>query len=282
MAGEDRIGAGFKYIYYGVADSSGYLQGNSATAATNGTIQPMLRLRGARTFPVTIPERERVPVSGDDEPLVTFSFASEQLPNGVMATAVRSLDFEALVKSTLVESLGDLRAGSMAAGGEVLRTMMLLLIREAKKYEGSTKGTGAWEAVMIPACEISPAGAEWEQRTFNPYNYSINISKAGIGIYGGSYTEATRGTNELALEPIECDNPPFVMGGYGDGATTGYTLTHTPVAASAAKVHVWLDNVKQTYTTHYTVTGTGLNFVSPPGDGVHIGVMYEVAASALS
>jgi len=282
MAGEDRIGAGFKYIYYGVADSSGYLQGNNATAATNGTIEPMLRLRGARTFPVTIPERDRVPVSGDDEPLVTFSFASEQLPNGVMATAVRSLDFEALCKSTLVESYGDIQAGSMGAGGEVLRTMMLLLIREAKKYEGATKGPSAWEAVMIPACEISPAGADWEQRTFNPYNYSINISKSGIAVYGASFTEALRGTTELALDPIECDNPPFVEGGYGDGATTGFTLAHTPVAASAAKVHVWLDNVKQIYTTHYSVTGTGLNFVVAPGDGVHIGIMYEVAASSLS
>jgi hypothetical protein len=221
-------------------------------------------------------------VSGDDEPLVTFSFASEQLPNGVMASAVRSLDFEALCKSTLVETIGDLRAGSMAAGGEVSRTMMLLLQREAKKYEGSTKGPTAWEIIMIPACEINPAGAEWEQRTFNPYNYSINISKAGTAVYGASYTEALRGTNELALEPIEADNPVMIEGGYGDGAETGFTLAYTPVAASAAKVHVWLDNVKQTYTTHYTVTGTGLNFVSAPGDGVHIGVLYEVAASSLS
>jgi hypothetical protein len=282
MAGEDRIGAGFKYIFYGVADSSGYLQGNSATAATHGTIQPMVRLRGARTFPVTIPERDRVPVSGDDEPLVTFSFPSEQLPNGVMSTATKSLDFEALCKSTSVESFGDLRAGSMAAGGEVSRTMMLLLQREAKKYEGATKGVAAWEIILIPSCEINPTGAEWEQRTFNPYNYSISISKAGIGVYGGSYTEATRGTTEVTLEPIEADNPVMIEGGYGDGATSGYTLNLEPVAATAAKVHVWLDNVKQTYTTHYTVTGTGLNFVSPPGDGVHIGVMYEVAASALS
>jgi hypothetical protein len=281
MAGEDRIGAGFRYIYHGVADSSGHLQGNSGTAATNGTIQPMLRLRGARTFPVSIPDRDRVPVSGDDSPLVTFSFPSEQLPNGVMATAVKSLDFEALCQSTAVESYGDLRAGSLGPSGEVQRTMMLLLQREAKKYEGSTKGVSAWEILMIPACEISPLGSEWEQRTFNPYNYSISISKAGQGIYGASYTELTRGTTEMAIEPIEADNPVMIEGGYGDNATTNFTLAKTPVAATAAKVHVWLNNVKQTYTTHYTVSGTGLSFVTPPGTGVHIGVMYEVAASTL-
>ena len=282
MAGEDRIGAGFKYIYYGVADSSGYLQGNGATPATNGTIQPMLRLRGARTFPVTIPERDRVPVSGDDEPLVAFSFASEQLPNGVMSTAVRSLDFEGLVKSTLVESIGDLRAGSMAAGGEVSRTMMLLLIREAKKFEGATKGPLAWEVVMIPSCEISPAGAEWEQRTFNPYNYSINISKAGQGLYGGSYTEAARGTSDMAIEPIEADNPIMIEGGYGDAAQLTFPLSVLPVANSAAKVHVYLNNQKQIYTTAYSVVAGVLTFVSAPGAGVHIGVMYEVAASSLT
>lgn len=282
MAGEDRIGAGFRYIYYGVADSSGYLQGNGATAAANGTIQPMLRLRGARTFPVTIPERDRVSVSGDDEPLVTFSFASEQLPNGVMATAVRSLDFEALCKSTEVESIGDLRAGSMAAGGETSRTIMLLLQREAKKFQGATKGPASWEVILIPACEINPSGSEWEQRTFNPYNYSINMSKSGIAVYGASYTEASRGTSDMAIEPIEADNPIMIEGGYGDDAQTLFSLSYDPVASSAAKVHVYLDNQKQTYTTHYSVVAGVLTFITPPGDGVHIGVMYEVSAASLS
>lgn len=282
MTGEARIGAGFKYIFYGVANSSGYLQGNSASAASNGTIQPLLRLRGARTFPVQIPDRDRINVSGDDEPLATFSFASEQLPQGVLATAVRDLDFEALIQGTLAESIGDLQLGALGPSGQSNLTMMLLMMREAKKFEGSTKGVGAWEILMIPACEITPLGSEWEQRTFQPYNYSISLSKAARALYGATYTEALRGTTELALEPVFGDNPIMIEGGFGNASQQAFTLTYTPAAASGSKVLVFVNGVKQAYTTNYTVSGKTLTFVSAPASGAHIGIMYEVSASELS
>lgn len=285
MTGEARIGAGFKYIYYGVANSSGYLQGNAASPASNGTIEGLLRLRGARTFPVQIPDRDRVPASGDDETLATFSFASEQLPQGVLAMAVRDLDFEALTQGTLAETLGDLQLGALAPSGQANLTMMLLLMREAKKFEGATKGPAGWEILMIPACEITALGAEWEQRTFSPYNYSISISKAARSIYGATYTEALRGTSELALEPVFSDNPIHIMGGFGDNAQTTFALTYAPKAADGNKVLVHLNGAKLSYGAgagKYTVSGQSLIFGTAPGSGVHIGVMYEVDASVIS
>lgn len=280
MAGENRIAAGFRYIYVGRANASGYLAGNIDGDASNGTIVPMQRVRGARTFPVEIPDRDRVPVSGDDEPLVTFTFASEELPSGVMATAVRDLEFEAKVQGTLAESIGDLTLGALAPGNQANETMMMLLQREAKKFEGNTKGTGAWEILLVPAAEITPLGSTWEQRTFNPYNYAISISKAARALYGATYTEALRGTTELALEPIFSDNPIMIEGGFGNASAVNFTLAYTPV--SSAKMHVYLNGVKQALTTNWTLSGRTLTFLAAPGSGVHIGIMYEVAASALS
>lgn len=284
MAGEDRIGAGFRYIFYGVADSNGYLQGNSSTPATSGTIQPLLRLRGARTFPVSVPERDRVVASGDDEPLAVFTFASEELPSGVMAVAVRDLDFEALTQGTVAETIGDLKAGSLAAAGESGETMMLLLMREAKKYEGAVKGVGAWEILLIPSAEVTPLGAEWEQRTFSPYNYGVALSKSARAIYGATYTEGLRGTTEMAIEPIFSDNPIMIEGGYGDGSTVAYNLSYEPVAANNSKIHVYLNGVRKTYgagAPGFTVSGQTLTFGTAPGNGVHIGIMYEVDATDL-
>lgn len=282
MAGEDRIAAGFRYAYYAVADANGYMQGNSASAASNGTIQPMVRLRGARTLPVQVPERDRVPVSGDDEPLVTFSFASEELPNGVLGMAVRDLDFEALAQGTLAEIIGDLKAGALNPGGQANPTMMLLLQREAKKFEGNTKGPAGWEVLLIPASEITPLGSEINQRQFNEYQYAISISKAARAIYGATYTEGLRGTTEMAIEPIFSDNPIMIEGGYGDGATTIYTLSYTPVAGTAAKLHIYVNGVKRALSTNYTVSGRTVTFTVAPASGAHIGIMYEVSASALS
>ena len=80
-----RIGAGYKYNFYGVVNANGYVIGSNATGPTSGAAAGlgMGRLEGARTLPLGIPEGDTVPVSGDDEPMVNFDFDSETLPNGV-------------------------------------------------------------------------------------------------------------------------------------------------------------------------------------------------------
>lgn len=282
MAGENRIGAGLRYIYYGIPNSSGYLQGTTTTPATNGTMQRMQRLRGGQTFPLTLTEPERVPVSGDDEPLVQFTFPGEALPSGNFGLAVHDMDFDALIQGTLVETIGDIRAGALAPGGQIFQPIMLLIMREAKKYEGNVKGVQTWEAVLLPSVEATPLGPEWTQRTFNPYNYAISLSKAARALYGATYTEGLRGTTELAIEPFDLENPIEIYGGFGNAVATTYALDTAPVSADGAKTHVYLNGVKQAYTTNYTISGKSLIFVAAPGSGVHIGYMQEVSAAGLS
>lgn len=282
MAGENRIGAGLRWIYYGIPNSSGYLQGTTTTPATNGTMQRMTRLRGGQTFPLTLADPERVPVSGDDEPLVQFTFPGEALPSGNMGLAVHDMDFDALIQGTKVETIGDIRAGALAPGGLVFQPIMLLIMREAKKFEGSTKGVLTWEAVLLPSVEVTALGPEWTQRTFTPYNYAVSLSKASRALYGGTYTELLRGTTELAIEPFDLENPIEIYGGFGNGAAVNYTLDTAPVSADGSKTHVYLNGVKQAYTTNYTISGKTLVFAVAPGSGVHIGYMQEVAAADLS
>lgn len=282
MAGEDRIGAGLRWIYYGVPNSSGYMQGNSITPATNGTIQRMNRLRGAQLVPLTLPDPEVLPVSGDDEPLVQFTFSAEGLPSGSMGLAVHDLDFDALVQGTLTEIIGNIKFGAMSPGGQVRQPLMFLIMREAKKYEGNTKGVTAWEGTFLNSVEISPSGSEWAQRAFNPYNYFMTLSKAARAPYGATYTELLRGTTEMPIDPFFSDNPIEVYGGFGNGVATSYALSNPPVSADGTYTSVFLNGVKQAYTTNYTISGSSLVFGSAPGSGVHIGYMQEVLASALS
>lgn len=285
MTGEARIGAGFRYVYVGRSDSNGYLSGNIDSAVSRGSLLRMSRLRGAQTFPVQVPDRDRVPVSGDDEPLVTFSFASEELPNGVLAMAVRDLDFDALAQGTLAQNIGDLKAGALAPSGQANQALMFLLMREAKKYEGSTKGVTAWECLLIPSCEVTPLGAEWQQRTFTPYNYGLTVSKAARAIYGATYTEFARGTSEMALEPIDADNPIEIYAGLGDNATTSFSLSNPPVSADANKTHCYVNGIKLIYGSgagKYTVSGSTLIFGTAPSTDAQIQYMQEVSASVLS
>lgn len=285
MAGEDRIAAGFRYIFAGRVNSSGYLSGNVSAEASNGQLLRMSRIRGAQTFPVTIPEDEKLPVQGDDETLVTFRFPAAELPSGIMGLAVHDMNFDALVQGTTVETIGDLRAGAMAPSGIAPQTMALLLIREAKKYEGSTKGPIAWEILLVPSCEIIALGAEWQQRTFNAYNYSISLNKSSRAPYGATYTEGLRGTTEMPLEPIDADNPIEIYGGFGDNATASFALTTPPVSADGNKTHLYINGVKKTYgagAAGYTISGSTLIIGTAPASGAHIGYMQEISASLLS
>lgn len=283
MTGENRAGAGLRYIFFGFANASGYLQGTSPTTpAANGTIQRMQRLRGAQTFPMTLPEVERVNADGDDETLLQFTFPGVGLPSGNFGLAIHDMDFDAAIQGTLVESIGDIRAGAIAPGGQTFSNVMLLIMRESKKFDGNVKGVTAWEAALLPSLEISQLGSEWTSRTFTPYNYSVSLSKAARALYGATFTELLRGTTEMAIEPFDLENPIEIYGGFGNGAATTFALDTAPVSADGSKTHVYLNGVKQAYTTNYTISGKSLIFPVAPGSGVHIGYMQEVLAASLS
>jgi hypothetical protein len=276
-----RIGAGFRYIFYGVVNSDGFVIGNTASGATAGAAagEPMLRLEGADTAPVGIPEDERTPVSGDDSPQVEFKWDAADLPSGIITTSTRNLDFEALAQGTLVESFADLNVGVLQPSGGEDAVMCLLFQRRAKTWDPANRGNKAWEILVAPRSEVTPLGGNWAQRTHNPYNYAVTLSKSDKNMWGASFTEAVNLTTSAPLIPIFSDNPIFQDNYQGDGATTDFTLTHAPV--SNAKTVVLENGVVQTITTDYTLTGTALAFVAAPASGVRVNVVYETSEANL-
>jgi hypothetical protein len=279
---EGTIGAGFRYIYYGYVNSDGFVIGNTATGATAGAAagEPIKRIEGADTAPLGIPEDERTTVSGDDDPLVEFKWSAADLPSGVITTAVRDLDFEALALGTKVETIGDVDMGVHQPTGNTSATLMMFFQRRAKAWDPSDRGTAKWEFKMVPRSEITPLGSDWQQRTHNPYNYSLTTSKSDKKMWGATLTTGLNGTTSAPILPGDSDNPIFMDNYIGDNANQDYSLTHTPI--SNAKTHVYINGVKQTITTDYTLTGTSLSFVAAPGTDVVVNVWYETSEDNLN
>lgn len=277
MAGENQIAAGFKYVAYGVLNSSGIHIGNTLTGATAGsaTGHPMIRLRGARTVPVELTEPERLTVLGDNEPLVQFQFPGAELPSGILEMSVRDQSFEALIQGTREESIGDLTAGALGPSGTSTPDMCLLLMREAKKYEGAVKGVASWEILFVPQCQIVPLFSNFTQREFNPYRYSIVLSQSGRAPYGPTYTELTRGTQSMTLDPIVSDNPVWVEVWQGNGSQATWTLTYIPKTTS--KVYVYKNNGVRD--PGATVSGQTITNPVAPLTGQYVHALYEVDAA---
>lgn len=278
------IGAGFRFNWYGVIDSSGYFIGSTTTApaAGNQSGSSMLRLDGSRTLPVNIPEPDIVVVSGDDEPMVSFEFDSEDLPNGVLELAQRNNTFDALIQGTKVETIGDIEMSLLDPKDRDSQSMCLLLSRRAKSWLSGSKGVSKWENIFIPRCTMKPLFTTVEQRTFTPYQYAINLSRSDRTGWS-TVSINLHGTTAASLFIIDSDNPLGPLSRFtGDAAETAFTLPYAPV--SGAKTYVWVNDVQQTVTTDYTVSGSTLTFEagSTPASDAVIVVVPEIDESNLS
>jgi len=67
--------------------------------------------------------------------------------------------------------------------------------------------------------------------------------------------------------------------GTGDGEDVEFTLNETPTVGS---VSVYKDDVLQTITTHYTISGATITFVAAPADETKITAKYTHTISAIS
>lgn len=278
------IAAGFRYLWYGVVDSNGKFIGSTTTAPAAGAAagSSMLRLDGARTLPVNIPEPTVETVSGDDEPMVQFEFDAEDLPNGTIELAARNNVFDALVQGTLVETVGDIDITVLDPKDRSSQTMCMLASRRAKSWITGSKGVKKWENVFIPRCTVKPLGAEIQQRTFTPYQYNVYTSRSDRTGWS-TVNVNTLGTTAAPMFYIDSDNPLGPLARFtGDNATVAFTLPYAPV--SGAKTYVYVDDILQTVTTDYTVSSKTLTFEagSTPGTDAEIIVLAEISESDLS
>lgn len=277
-----RIGAGYDRTEWGLVNTAGLVYGTSLNGPTAGDAngEPMKRLRGSRTLPVTIPEPERVPVTGDNEVLAAFQFPGGELPNGILEVAVNNMDFNAIAQGTKVRTMGGYSMGSLAPNGNVYPTMCLNLLRQTSKQDAGETGLTGWEGVWIPRCTLTPLNAEITERTFNPYRYAVNINPSDRAMLGYSFTEGIDGATSMAMMDFEGDYPPHQDNWKGNAVRTAFTLSYTPVTAT--DVMVALNGVLQTYTAHYTVAGNVLTMLTAPGSNIVLNSLYGSPAGDLS
>jgi len=272
----ERIGAGYRILFYGVIDADGYFLGGSTTAPDAGDTDgsPLLRLEGARTLPVGIPEPEIVIVSGDDEPMVSFNFDAEDLPSGVFEQAQRDDLFEALVQGTLVDAQENIRIGVLDPADRADVGMCMLLSRRAKRWESGSRGVSVYQHLYLPAVSIKPLGNDYTQRQFNAYLYSMNLSRSDRAGWT-SINDTEHGTTAASILPIESFYPLMLQHWVGDNVETTFTLIRDRETDGSMRVYV--DDVQQAETGIWTCADESdqLVFGAAPADGARIDAIWE-------
>ena len=284
------IGAGFRRLIMFNKNSDGVIIGSDSTGpvagSTNGTTG--LTVEGAQTLPVSIPDSEKVDVSGDDSPQVQFDFGEPTLPSGVLELSTRNLAFEAQCQGTNVyePNSGTIQIGVLSPGERELSDLALLMHKRAKSWQPGSRGVKRWETLFIPACTIVPKGsADWTQRQHAPYRYDISISKGDIFPWGETFYGSAVGTSSAALEPIKANYPYYMEIFRGNGVQDTFALTKTAItiADDADATNVVSVSRVLVSTANYTLNANNIVFDpgSEPANNAYVHVYYPIPESEL-
>lgn len=276
------ISAGADIAFYGTLDSTGYFIGATGTAPVAGNQDglPALVLDGIKNAPHTVVEPETVNVTGDNTVLGQFQFEPAELASFVLEVGTQDLTFEALCQGTLVHDDGDLSIGIIQPGAASYRDMCLMVTAEAKSRASGSVGTGSFHSLLIPSCTIVPMARDgFQERAEAAFRYKVQVNAVDQYPWGLALSAVNNGTVEGSGFYITSENRIAMHAFTGDGTETDFNLDYTPAEASGDKCLVYVNGVKQTYTTAYTVSTSTkvLAFATGaiPASAAKIVVVYE-------
>jgi hypothetical protein len=229
---DGHIESGFNTIYVFAKNTNGVMVGSDTIepVAGAGIGTAGIRVEGAQTVPIGLPDSEVITVMGDDEPTIQEDFGESTLPSGILQLAARNLYLEAMLQGTEVEEIGNVKVGVLAPQTRQLADIAMLLGRRSKTWSVGDRGVKKRGLLFLPSVTLTPKGnADWTQRAHGPYQYSIATSKGNILAWGATFTQDGQGTDAAALVPVESNFQYIVNFFKGDGVQLTFTLTHIPV-----------------------------------------------------
>jgi hypothetical protein len=272
------IAAGVDLGFYGVLDSTGYLNGNSLTAPAAGDAAgaPMLRVRGVIGADTTVPEPEVVNVPGDNGSQGNFLFGSDESPAFTIEKSVFDQTFNALAQGTKTLAVGDITLGVLQPNSPNWPDICFILQSDAKRKGGTSDGVRGWAGYIIPVTSVQPLGRDnFATRAAASDRLRVAANPASLLPTGGPINETAFGTDGGPIIDFTADNPVTMHRFTGDGTETVFQLAYTPV--SAAKTHVYVNGTKLAPTTDYTVSTTTreITLTAAPANSTKIVVLYE-------
>jgi hypothetical protein len=279
-ARDKTIDAGFRIVFFSQLNADGYaVGGNGVVIAGAGGGSPSLRLDGARTVDLTSPDPVVENVSGDDNPMVSFQFQSEETPNGVLEVSVGdNLEFSYLTglpRRTDVATADMLYRETPAVPPDVC----FIFQRRNRSWAPGHRGTKGWEGQYVLKANVSYQGSPFEQRTFQPHRLSITTSRSARHIWGETFSGANDEVSEAGIIRFTADNPVHLHTFRGNNAATNFTCRYTPLDAATGGIFVTVNGVAQVYgaLNDYTVAGHVITFNggSVPAANAIIEALYQ-------
>lgn len=241
-------------------------------AATDENPYEGSQIVGMQTFNVTLPDYRRISHQGDDRVLQVDFLPPTEQATAEINVSEENLANLAIMTSTLVRTIGEAKLLGLATSEQGNEPDLGLLM-----YQQAVSGTGTrvWRSFMIPRGRLSPRPSGFNENP-SQHNIQVAMNVSSAHLWGETFVQGTDGFEEAQVLIMHTQYKPNICAFIGDNSTTAFSLPTAKPAVSTDKIHgVWVDGVKKTLTTHYTVTTTAITFLTAPADGATIVVLYE-------
>lgn len=240
MAGSYKsIAAGNQQAWLGFLDSTGFLLGGNTSAPSTGAAgSGMLRITGIKSAPVSIPERELVQVTGDDDLLGEFDFTSLTSRAFMIEVAVQNLTTEGRLLNTPVDTVAGGLMGYLDTNTTAEYDACLIFQSRSKKQDSGVVGKKAWSGVYIPLATVQPLGrGGFDERGAAVYRYMVTPQLSSKNAWGVTMLDNSSTELSARYRPYSTDYPIYMHRWTGNASATDFTLDVTPV--DTASIAVW-------------------------------------------
>lgn len=241
-------------------DSTGYPDGDQDAADGYDGV----RLTGVQSYTPTLPDVQILNHQGDDVVFAQDKLAPTELPSGALNTGKTNLDIDALLGSSLVETLGEAQIGVMATDEQGQEPLVcLVLYRSAQNVDPASAGFGSrhWKQYWFPKTAIIPKDATAEQAGLDQNQYNIVPTKFTMKPWGVPLSDDTNGADQAVYMRTISENPVMMERWTGNGTLTTFNLNWTPI--NTTKTKVFANGTAQTVasvdtdsTPAFTLSGT--------------------------
>lgn len=269
------IAAGNAKAFLAFIDSNGFMIGSAITAPAQAAAgSAMTELTGIKAAAPTVPERELVQITGDDDLLGEFDFSSLTSRSFVVEIATQDLELEAKLLGTTVQTVGEAKIGAYDVDSPAELNVCLILQSRAKKYSTGSIGQKGWNGVIVPMATAQPLGRDgFNERGAAVYRLQITPQKASNFPWGITITTANVGKTNPRFLPFNTEYPVTMHAHTGTGALSTFTLDYQPV--SAAKTATYSARVAQTVTSVSTSAPYSVTISGTPIGGAQLVTFYE-------
>lgn len=251
-----------------VSDSVGYPMGSSPSTTEYAGI----RVIGAKSLTLNIPEWQRLTATGDDRVLAQFVLPAQEGVSGELRVGAMDMTAESLISGINIKTEAEAQLLPFATDQTDLTDVWIMGWREAKSVADGDEGRLHYEFVILKA-KLTPLAGEWGERSTEERRYAVTAQVVGAWPTGEALSQVTDGCTEMQLYFGSSEYIPRLSSFQADGIEVEFLITRDSV--STDKQAIYEDGAEAAGVTKAV---DSITYAVAPSDGAKIVLWSEVAS----